>query len=136
QQPRLRDGGREAVRRTGPGARPVLARGDGRTEPDRLAPRVAGNARARYRRAVDVAVLLPRTRNDPRYLRDVLRRPADDQHDGDWRVLSPNPGHAGRADLQLLPGLPGATGRVRGDSDGEPDLGGPHQGRGRGDARG
>ncbi len=49
-----------------PGARPILARDHGRAEPDRLPPGLARHPRARHRRALDVALLLPRARADPR----------------------------------------------------------------------
>ncbi len=59
-----------------PQARPVPARDPPRAQPDHVAPRVARDERARPRRDLDVLVLLPRARDDPRPVRDVLR-PAD-----------------------------------------------------------
>ena len=51
----------------------VPARDPPRAEPHRLAPGLAGHERARPRRDLDVPVLLPRARADPRPVRDVLR---------------------------------------------------------------
>ena len=56
--------------------RPVPARDPPGAQPDHVAPRLAGHKRARPRRDLDVLVLLPRARGDPRPVR-VLLRPAD-----------------------------------------------------------
>ena len=66
-------GGRDAARPRGPAARAVPARDPPRAQPDHVAPRVARDQRARPRRDLDVLVLLPRPRADPRPVRDVLR---------------------------------------------------------------
>ena len=79
---------RETLRRGGAGARPVLARDHVGAGADRLAPGLARHARARYRRPFDVALLLPRTGADSRSFRGLLRRAADDQHDGDRRIFA------------------------------------------------
>ena len=79
------------------GARAVLARDHVGAGAHRLPPGLARHARPRHRRALDVALLLPRARADPRHLRGVLRRPADDEHDGDRRVLAPDPRKSARA---------------------------------------
>ena len=56
-----------------PAARPVPARDPPRAQPDHVPPRVARHQRARPRRDLDVLVLLPRPRADPRPVRDVHR---------------------------------------------------------------
>ena len=78
--PRLllqRDGvlrrGRDAARPRGAAARAVPARDPPRAQPDHVPPRVARDERARPRRDLDVLVLLPRPRADPRPVRDVVR---------------------------------------------------------------
>ena len=68
--------GRDAARRRGAAARPVPARDPPRAQPDHVPPGVARHERAGPRRDLDVLVLLPRARDDPRPVRDVLR-PAD-----------------------------------------------------------
>ena len=69
---------RDAARDRGAPARPVPARDPPRAQPDHVPPRVARHERARPRRDLDVLVLLPRARDDPRPVRDVLR--AADAH--------------------------------------------------------
>ena len=56
-----------------PAARAVPARDPHGAQPDHVPPRVARHQRAGPRRDVDVLVLLPRPRADPRPVRDVLR---------------------------------------------------------------
>ena len=56
-----------------PRARAVPARDPPRAQPDHVAPRLARHERARPRRDLDVLVLLPRARDDPRPLRVQLR---------------------------------------------------------------
>ncbi|CAA9575734.1 MAG: NADH-ubiquinone oxidoreductase chain D, partial [uncultured Thermomicrobiales bacterium] len=129
EQPRLRDGDREAGRRHRARARPVLARDHERAGPDCQPPGLAGHPRPRHRRPLDVALLLPRAGADPRHLRDLLRRPADDQHDGDRGLLAADPREPAGHGPRLLPDLPGAAGGVRGAPLGQPDLDGPDQGR-------
>ena len=68
----LRRGG-DDPRARGPAARAVPARDPPRAQPDHVPPGVARHQRARPRRDVDVLVLLPRPRADPRPVRDVLR---------------------------------------------------------------
>ena len=76
-----------------PRARPVPARDPPGAQPDHVAPGVARHRRARPRRDLDVLVLLPRPRADPRPVRDVVR-PADAHalHPGRRR----DRGHPGR----------------------------------------
>ena len=62
---------RDAARRRGPQARPVPARDPPRAQPDHEPPRLARDERARPRRDLDVLVLLPRARADPRPVRDA-----------------------------------------------------------------
>ena len=66
-------GGRDAARPRGPAARAVPARDPPGAQPDHVPPRVARDQRARPRRDLDVLVLLPRPRADPRPVRDVVR---------------------------------------------------------------
>ena len=77
--PRLllqRDGvlrrGRDDPRPRGAGARAVPARDPHGAQPDHVAPGLARHDRAGPRRDLDVLVLLPRPRADPRPVRDVL----------------------------------------------------------------
>ena len=56
-----------------PRARPVAARAAHGAQPDHVPPGVARHQRARPRRDLDVLVLLPRPRADPRPVRDVDR---------------------------------------------------------------
>ena len=72
---------------------PVPARDAHGAQPDHVPPRVARHQRARPRRDLDVLVLLPRPRADPRPVRDV-DRPADAHalHPGRRR----DRGHPGR----------------------------------------
>ena len=65
--------GRDAARARGPAARPVPARAAPGAQPDHVPPGVARHQRARPRRDLDVLVLLPRPRADPRPVRDVDR---------------------------------------------------------------
>ena len=77
-----------------PDARAVPARDPLRAEPDPFAPRVARHHRARPRRDLDLLVLLPRARQDPRPVRDVVRPAhAHALHPGRRRLR----GHPGRA---------------------------------------
>ena len=61
------------LERRGPQARPVPARDPPRAQPDHVPPGLARHERAGPRRDLDVLVLLPRAREDPRPVRDVLR---------------------------------------------------------------
>src|SRR5215204_2330673 len=81
-----------------------------------------------HRRALDVALLLPRARVDPRSVRGVLRRPVDDEHDGDRWVFTPDPRKPSWHGPRFPEDFPGAPAGVRGPAFGEPDLDGPHQG--------
>ena len=65
--------GRDAARPRGAQARAVPARHPHGAQPDQEPPRVARDERAGPRRDLDVLVLLPRARADPRPLRDVAR---------------------------------------------------------------
>ena len=64
------------LERRGAAARAVPAGDPSRAQPDHVPPGVARDERARPRRDLDVLVLLPRARDDPRPVRDVLG-PAD-----------------------------------------------------------
>ena len=73
QRARLRARDREAARARDAAEGLVDAHLPVRAEPDPLAPRLARHGRARAGRDLDVLVLLPRARADPRPLRDGLR---------------------------------------------------------------
>ena len=85
---------RDAAGLRGPQARPVPARHPPRAQPDHEPPGVDGDGLPRPRRDLDVLVLLPRARADPRPVRDELR-PADAHalHPGRRRLR----GHPARA---------------------------------------
>ena len=94
------------LERRGPQARAVPARDPPRAQPDHEPPRVARDERAGPRRDLDVLVLLPRARDDPRPLRDVLRPAhAHALHPGRRR----DRGHPGRAGPSSVPRVLRAT---------------------------
>ena len=91
----------------GPQARAVPARHPPRAQPDHEPPRVARHERARPRRDLDVLVLLPRAREDPRPVRDVLRPAhAHALHPGRRRLRGHPAGLGGQAAATFLDDMP------------------------------
>ena len=122
QRARLRARDREAAGARGAAEGHVDAHAPLRAEPDPLAPRVARDVRPRAGCDLDVLVLLPRARADPRSLR--ARRGLPDAH-----ALLPGRRPGGGHPARLLPRVPQVRradavrgGRVRAARRPEPDL--------------
>ena len=112
--------GRDAARPRGAAARAVPARDPPGAQPDHVPPGVAGHDRARPRRDLDVLVLLPRPRVDPRPVRDVVGPAHAHALLPDRRRLRGHPGRLGaegarvrRPDARARRPVPGAADEER-----------------------